>query len=249
MSNSSNSNSSNDDEQKTVKVANVKTENTMKFSEEAIDSDPVEYDLRRQLIALDKAEEDTRAKKKELLSKLWVLDEARRIEVSQFTKLVEERSQEMRESESESGRDLTQQAREDLICPRVEEEARETEEQQSTLAVNALGVSFLTRMMSSTPRGPKSVKSSKSSRKEGYRCGECRLIFSTRQDREDHCRHDHGIVCEQCGEVFKSFRALDDHKDYADHWGDETDEYSMPLPTSEEDEYSMPSPLSEEAEE
>ena len=179
------------------------------------ESHPDEMVLRKQLMELEMIDRETKEKRLELLKKLKSFDDARAAEASYFRQLSNERLNEMKAEEQKLAE------REGL----GDQLLVEIPEGEDITIVEFFGkVNVHSRLDTKSPqsytsaRTHRSSKSHRDPRKRGYQCGECAKIFSILEDREDHCREEHGIECEVCDRVFKSFRALDLHKDKESHW-------------------------------
>jgi hypothetical protein len=67
-------------------------------------------------------------------------------------------------------------------------------------------------------RASRMSKAKSSSSRNRFKCGECMEAFPDVEERDRHCAKMHGLYCDQCHGVFKSFAALDEHREVEEHW-------------------------------
>ena len=182
--------------------------------------------LRKLLIDLEQVEHETKEKRLELMRKLKSFDDERAAEATynkmlSLDRLNEMKAKEQQLAEMESVAHEVQRPHEEKVRQLLVEIPEDTEPTN----VGYLGkINLHSTIDAKSPHSQTSSKTHRSSRsrrdprKRGFQCGECNEIFVTLEDREDHCRDEHDIECEVCEKVFKSFRALDLHKDKEDHW-------------------------------
>ena len=193
-----------------------------------ITSDPTEIALRNELLKLEESERETREKRVQILTRLKRFDDERGTEASMAKELSENRLREMKAKEQKEC--LVEDKKMADIDHAPDDSVRlllaNIPEDTDPANVSYLGkvkipspVNAISPRSQTSSKSRRSTKSSRSSRSRNhYQCGECDEIFSDPDDREDHCREVHGIVCEVCDKAFKSFRVLDLHKDRNDHW-------------------------------
>jgi uncharacterized C2H2 Zn-finger protein len=195
--------------------------------------------FRKQLTNLEEEEKATNAQRTALLTKIKVFDDQRGAQIAASKQMAEDRLQEMKAKEyaivekEEEEDHFSESEERGLMSSSIPEEFLEqphfTIENYAATTDAPLSPrsSQSPRLPPRSPRSPQSVHSTRSRRshrskrshsKRAFQCGECDEVFKTGEDREDHCRDDHGIECEECDMVFKSFRALDVHRDREDHW-------------------------------
>lgn len=189
-----------------------------------VDSDPNEVALRKELFDLESIEKEIIAKRNRLLKRVKVFDDERNAAALLHKKLAEERLREMKAKEEDIVEnedmvsDLPVGSRNELSPRHLKVEIPLETEPEIVGDLGKVDVYRLKATNSRSQTSRKSYRSYRSSpRRRGYQCGECDHIFATFAEREDHCRNDHGIFCEVCDKVYKSFDLLDLHKDKENH--------------------------------